>query len=112
MSKQVKLSWKDEANNETIHRIYRGSSLLMTPATSTLIAELEWDGTTWNETIIDTNINTLNKIADGGDPVTTGQTFEIDFVDTILGEHYYGVSAGNAVADSDIVASSSSILID
>jgi hypothetical protein len=112
MSKQIKLSWKDEANNETIHRIYRGDSLLMTAESSVLIAELEWDGTQWNESVIDSGINTLTKISDGGDPVSTGQTFEVEFIDTLLGEHYYGVSAGNAVADSDVVASSSSILID
>lgn len=112
MSKQLKLQWQDEANNETRFDIYRGTSLNMSEADSTKIIEIVWNGSSWDESIVDTtNVSGLIDFISGGSPETTEGTFSLTFTDALAGTHYYGVSAGNSVANSDVVPSTSSITI-
>jgi hypothetical protein len=114
MSKLIQLTWTDEADNETTHSVYRGSDLNMTSASGTFLFKIDWDGTSWNidSASQDSSINSIQVLQDGGAPTTVSQDFQVEFVDTVLGEHYYGVSASNATGASDVVPSSSSILID
>jgi hypothetical protein len=112
MSKQIRLEWQDEANNETAFKVYRGSSLSMNEGNSDLIVSIEWDGTSWNAGIVDTtNISGLTDFTSGGEPTDTEGTFGFTFTEASSGTYYYGVSAGNAVADSDVVPSTSAITI-
>lgn len=112
MSKQIKLEWQDEANNETFFNIYRGTSLGMVESDSDLIIRIVWNGSSWDQTIWDsTDISALSDFLSGGNPEDVEGAFSITFIDAKAGTHYYGVLAGNSVAKSDIVPSTSAITI-
>ena len=112
MSKQIKIQWQDEADNETHFKIYRGSTLDMSVDDSDEIISIDWNGSAWVHSIVDsTNVSQLTDFLSGGSPTDAGGQFSIDFTDAFTGTHYYGVLAGNAVANSDIVPSTSSVTI-
>lgn len=112
MSKQIQIEWQDEANNETIFKVYRGTSLSMNANNSDLIATIVWNGSSWDTNIIDTiDVSGITNFSAGGSPTDIEGTFGFTFTDAKSGTYYYGVSAGNAVADSDVVPSTSAITI-
>lgn len=110
MSELVQLQWRDKANNETEFRVFRNS----TPEfllTDTEVARVEWSGTTWTTTIQESNISNLSLETSNSSPSTADDLFKIQFTEALQGEHYYGVAAGNEMGFSDVVPTSTSIVV-
>jgi len=104
----VQISFQDNADNETEFKIYKGTSTPL-DSSSTQIAKIELVSGSWSvaeytsgsaPSIQLTSTNT-------GSSATTGETFTITYDEQTAGTYYYGVSASNAVGDSDVVTSSS-----
>jgi hypothetical protein len=105
----VQLSWRDNSDNETKFKVYRGTSSPVTTGDD-FLAEVTLSGSTWQATEATSgsapNV-TLTSTGNTGDSLTTGETFVITYTENTAGSYYYGVSASNAIGDSDIVTTPS-----
>ena len=110
MSSTIRLQWRDNSTNETQFNIYRGTSLDMSDS-DIQIAQVIWNGSTWDTSIVSTQVNSLSLISSAGGPSSTGM-FVIEFEEPNSGEHYYGVSAYNPAGESDVVSTLQSTTID
>jgi hypothetical protein len=108
----VQISWQDNANNETKFKVYKGTSTPL-DSSSDLIAEVELSGGTWvaSEAGSGTAPNIALSSSNTNDSVTTGETFVITYEEGVQGNFFYGVSASNAVGDSDVVTTASALSV-
>jgi hypothetical protein len=103
----VQLSWQDNANNETHFKIYQDTTSPIS-ASSTQIAEVRLVSGIWvaSETTTGSAPNISLDSTNSTDATEVGETFVVTFEESVAGDYYFGVSAGNSVGDSDIVTSS------
>lgn len=108
----VQISWQDNANNETAFKIYKGTTSPL-DSSSTLIANVELSNGSWvaSEETTGSAPNLTLTSSNTGDSVTTGETFVVTYEEGTLGNYFYGVSASNAVGDSDVVTSGSALSV-
>jgi|13_taG_2_1085334.scaffolds.fasta_scaffold05443_10 hypothetical protein len=108
----VQISFQDNANNETGFKVYRGSSSPLT-ASSTQIAQIDLVSGSWvaSETSTGSAPSLQLTSTNTGDSNTTGETFVITYDEGTSGNYFFGVSATNAVGDSDIVTTSSQLSV-
>ena len=104
---KIQISWRDNADNEDKFKIYRSGDSTVTTG-DTLIAEVEWMGSSWDVTGSGSN---LSLTSSNGGPSATGEIFTLTYDENVAGTYYYGVSASNAVGDSAIAASSVSVVV-
>jgi hypothetical protein len=106
----VQLSWRDNSDNETSFKVYRGTSSPVSTSDDH-IANITLSGSTWSASEASTgsapDITLTSSANNTGDSVTTGETFVITYTENTSGNYYYGVSASNAIGDSDIVTTAS-----
>lgn len=110
----VQITFKDNADNETAFKIYRGTNATVTTA-DTHILTMTWDAGNSLWTIDQEaaspalNANILTGATD--DPSNTGNSFVIIYDEGAPGTYYYGVSASNIVGDSAVASSSQSVTV-
>lgn len=110
MSEIVQLQWRDRANNETKFRVFRNDTPEILLHDNEII-RVEWDGTTWGVVEMNTNVSNATLETSNSPPSVSDELFKIQFTDAQTGTYYYGVSAGNAVSNSDVVPTDTSITI-
>lgn len=110
MSELVQLQWRDKADNETEFRVFRNSTAEFL-LSDTEVARVEWNGTTWVTSIQENNISNLTLETSNASPATSDEIFKIQFTEASVGEHYYGVAAGNEMGFSDVVPTTTSIVV-
>ena len=108
----VQLSWRDNSDNETGFKIYKGTSSPLS-SSSDQIAEVSLNGGTWvvaesaTGSAPDVAITSTNT----GDSVTKDETFIITYTESVADTYYFGVSATNAIGDSDVVTTGSALIV-
>lgn len=108
----VQISWRDNSDNETSFKIYKGSASPLSSA-SDHIATVTLSGSTWSvaeETAGDAPDIAITS-TNTGDSQTSGETFVVTYTESTSGTYYYGVSASNAIGDSDVVTTSSGLTV-
>lgn len=108
----VQISWQDNANNETSFKIYKGTSSPLN-ASSDQIASVTLTGGQWSASEHSTGSAPSLSLTSSntGDSVTSGETFVITYEESSLGNFFYGVSASNAVGDSDVVTTGTALSV-
>lgn len=108
----IQISWQDNANNETSFKIYKGTSSPL-DSNSTQIASVDLTNGAWVATESSTGSAPSLSLTSSntGDSVTTGETFVVTYEESTLGNYFYGISASNAVGDSDVVTTSSALSV-
>jgi hypothetical protein len=108
----VQISWKDNADNETAFKIYKGTATPLS-ASSQQIAEVTLAGGTWAvaESASGLAPNVTLTSTNTGDSATQNETFVITYEEGVADDYYFGVSASNAVGDSDVVTSSPALTV-
>lgn len=108
----IQISWQDNANNETSFKIYKGTSSPLN-SQSDQIASVDLQSGAWVATETSTGSAPQLSLTSSntGDSVTTGETFVITYEESTLGNYFYGISASNAVGDSDVVTTSSALSV-
>lgn len=105
---KVQISWQDNSDNEDSFKVYKGSASPVVD-TDTLIATVALSGGAWGVTGAGTNLAITSS--NTADSVTTSEIFVITYDETAVGDYYYGVVASNAVGDSAVITSSTSVNI-
>lgn len=107
----VQISWKDNADNETAFKIYKGTTTPLSGA-STQIAQVDLVGSAWVASEINNGApNVTLTSTNTGDSATQNEVFVITYEESITGDYYYGVSASNSVGDSDVVTTSPALAV-
>jgi hypothetical protein len=108
----IQISWQDNANNETSFKVYKGSSTPLN-ASSTQIASVSLTNGSWvaTETTAGSAPSLAITSSNTGDSVTTGETFVVTYEEETLGNYFYGISASNAVGDSDVVTTGTALSV-
>ena len=107
----VQISFRDNADNETEFKVYRGTSAPLSSA-STQIASVALSGGAWAVTSINSEAHNVEITSTNtGDSVTSGETFVIKYDELVAGDYYYGISASNAIGDSDVVTTATTLTI-
>lgn len=108
----VQISFQDNANNETRFKIYKGTSTPLN-SNSTQIAEINLTNGSWVASEASTGSAPSLSLTSSntGDSVTTGETFVVTYDEGTPNNYFYGVSASNAVGDSDVVTSGSALSV-
>lgn len=108
----IQISWQDNANNETSFKVYKGTSTPLN-ASSTKIADVTLTNGNWVATEASTGSAPSLAITSSntGDSVTTGETFVVTYEESTLGNYFYGISASNAVGDSDVVTTGTALSV-
>jgi hypothetical protein len=108
----VQISWQDNANNETAFKVYKGSTSPLSSA-STHIANVTLSGGAWSASEATTGSapSVALTSTNSGDSTTTGETFVLTYEESVAGNYFFGVSASNAVGDSDVVTTGSALSI-
>jgi len=108
----VQISWRDNSDNETAFKIYQGSTSPLSSG-STQIGTVTLSGGSWSATEFssgsapDIQVTSTNT----GDSQTEGETFVITYTEGTSGSYYYGISASNAIGDSDVVTTASALTV-
>ena len=103
----VQFSWQDESDNETSFKVYKGTSTPL-DSNSTQIAKVELTAGVWSasEFASGTAPSIQLTSTNTGNSTTTQETFVITYEESTAGTYYSGVSASNAIGDSDVLTSS------
>jgi len=114
----IQISWKDNADNETSFKIFKGNS--NTTATDH-IANVTNTGATWvASSLTDSSSNDLapnaqlTSTGNSTQATTQGETFIFTYEETTAsgaGGYFYAVKASNAVGDSDAVVTASGVVV-
>ena len=107
----VQISWKDNANNETEFKIYKGTASPLS-SSSTQIASVTLSGNSWVAAEFSTGSAPSLALTSSNtaDSTTTNETFIITYDESNANTYFYGVAASNSVGDSDVVTSSSLVV--
>jgi hypothetical protein len=108
----VQISFRDNADNETAFKIYKGTSAPLS-ASSTQIAEVNLVSGAW--TVSETTSGSAPSVSlqstNTGNSATQGETFVVRYEEGTPGDYYYGVSASNDIGDSDVVTTGSALTV-
>lgn len=103
---RVQISFQDNADNEDGFKIYKSTSSTVAN-TDTLIATITLASGVWGITGAGSNL--LLSSSNNVDNQTTGETFVVSYDEDVIGVYYYGVASYNAIGDSSIIATTSSV---
>ena len=108
----VQISWKDNADNETSFKIYKGTTSPLS-SSSTQIGVVSLSGSTWSASEFTSGSapNITLTSTNTGDSATQNETFVITYDEGTSGSYYYAVSASNSVGDSDVVTTGSALTV-
>ena len=108
----VQISWRDNSDNETSFKIYRGTTSPLS-ASSDHIGNVVLNNGVWEAE--EGGLNTAPDIAltstNTGNSDTTSETFVVTYTESTANAFYYGVSASNAIGDSDVVTTSAALTV-
>jgi hypothetical protein len=108
----VQIFWRDNSDNETSFKIYKGTSSPLS-ASSDQIATVSLVSGAWEVaeagtgTAPDVTLTSTNT----GNSTTQNETFVITYTEGTPNNYYYGVSAANAIGDSDVVTTPSALAV-
>ena len=108
----VQISFTDASTNEESFNIYRSDDgALATVTGGNLVSQLAWDGSAWqaSQGALSNNSVTIEAGSSTDSPSTPGQTFIIRYTENDSGDFKYGVTASNAIGDSDIKNSGTAV---
>ena len=114
----IQISWKDNADNETSFKIFKGNS--NTTATDH-IANVTNTGAAWTASSLQNGSGQdlapnaqLTSTGNSTDSATVGETFIFTYEETTASGasgYFYAVKASNAVGDSDAVVTASGVVV-
>jgi hypothetical protein len=106
----VQISFRDNADNETSFKVYKGTSAPLS-ASSDQIIDITLSNGTWSasESSSGSAPNLTLTSTNTGNSSTTGETFVVRYDEGTAGSYYYGVSASNSIGDSDVVTTSAAL---
>lgn len=110
----VQITFTDASTNEDAFNIYRSDDGVSAVVDgSKLVSQLAWDGSAWqaSQGALANNTVSIQAGSSTASPSTPGQTFILRYNETDTGEFKYGVTASNAIGDSDIRNSGTAVTL-